>query len=248
MSPSAILLYVGGRADGLLIAAEDRVLRSRRSIGDVVGDGRLGQGGLVLRHLCLVGRDVGFGRRNVRVDLRQVVLRRVVLLAQRGHLVLGLGQLRLDGGGLGLGVGDGVAAGRARQTKHSARQHCDNGQRGNADPPEHTGRSLETAAWSGVKPLYVSHDGPHSYRKHSSVQTPWVRNAMYGRTVGMKAQVAPHEARNSNFSWLNVRTKRARWELRSVHMGEMIEIREQRVDRRGLSGGLRGAGRVRESS
>ena len=63
-------------------------------------------------------------------------LRLVVLLAQSGHLVLRLTELSLDRRRLGLGVGDRVTSNGARKTKHSARQHCDNGQRGDTDPLE----------------------------------------------------------------------------------------------------------------
>jgi len=114
------LVVFGGRTERLFVAAEDWVLGRRGAIRDVVGHGRLGEGGLVLGHLLLVRRHVGLGCRDARIDLRQLVLRLVVLLAQRRHLVLGLGQLRLDGGGLGLGVRDGVTDGGARCDEHSA--------------------------------------------------------------------------------------------------------------------------------
>ena len=159
------LVVHGRRAEGLLVAAEDRVLRGRRAVRDVVGHGRPGERGLVVCHLRRVRRDVGLGRGDVRVDLREVVAGCVVLLAQGGHLVLRLGQLGLDGGGLRLGVGDGVAGGRARQTKHSARQHCDDGQRGDTDPLERTSAPRRPRRGVVMNPLYVSHDGQHSYRK-----------------------------------------------------------------------------------
>ena len=63
------LVVLGRGAQGLLVAAEDRVLGRRRAVGDVVGHRRLGQRALVLRHLLLGGRDVRLGGLDARVDL-----------------------------------------------------------------------------------------------------------------------------------------------------------------------------------
>src|SRR3974390_717896 len=191
-------LVVGrDRAERGLVAGEDRVLRRGRAVRDVVGNGRLRQRGLVLGHLCLVGRDVRLGRGDVRVDLREVVDGGVVLLAQRRHLVLRLRQLRLDGGRLRLGVGDGVTGRGARKTKHSARQHCDDGHCGDPYPLEQRTARKRPRWRGGGNPLYVSHDGTHSYQAAMAASNiPPYQTPVQGRTSGMNSLVKP-ELRNS---------------------------------------------------
>ena len=67
------------------------------------------------------------------------------------------------------------AAGRAA-TNTVLDQHCDNGQRGDPDPLEHT-RLLGDRGVEWCNPLYVSHDGDILIGRPPPIQTPSVLNA-----------------------------------------------------------------------